>query len=35
MKFGLNKDEIDLLINICGQEGLLNWKQFVKMIDYR
>eukprot|EP00825_Cyclidium_porcatum_P013302 TRINITY_DN1701_c0_g3_i2.p1 TRINITY_DN1701_c0_g3~~TRINITY_DN1701_c0_g3_i2.p1 ORF type:complete len:627 (+),score=122.35 TRINITY_DN1701_c0_g3_i2:88-1968(+) len=35
MKFGLNQEEVDLLINVCGQDGQLNWKQFIKMIDFR
>lgn len=33
--FALTTQEIDVLINICGSNGSLRWRDFLKMIELR
>jgi len=35
LNFALSIAECDILINICGADGMIDWRKFLKMIELR
>lgn len=35
LNFALSVEEVDILINLCGADGKINWRDFLKIINLR